>query len=83
MMQLDRPVDIDSLVSAAQTPELGAEIYTASLLAIEVDSPAQRACLAMLAARLDLPESLVTSIHREFGIPGALASSGSARAAAA
>jgi uncharacterized membrane protein YebE (DUF533 family) len=83
MMQLDRPVDIDSLVSAARTPELAAEIYTASLLAIEVDSPAERAYLAMLAARLDLPEALVASIHRELGIPGTLAPSGSAREVAA
>ncbi len=45
------------------SPEVAAEIYTASLLAVQVDSPGERAYLAMLAARLRLPDELVTTIH--------------------
>jgi uncharacterized membrane protein YebE (DUF533 family) len=61
--ELARPVDIDTLVAAAQTPEVAAEIYAAALLAIEVDTPAERAWLAMLAARLDLAAPLVAQLE--------------------
>jgi len=69
LAQLTRPVDMATLVAAAGTPEVASEIYTASLLAIDVDTPAERAYLAMLAARLGLPEELVGAIHRELEIP--------------
>ncbi len=61
--ELGRPVDIDALVAAAQTPEIAAEIYAAALLAIEIDTPAERAWLAMLAARLELAEPLVAQLE--------------------
>ena len=63
--QLEEPVDLEAIVAAATTPERAAEIYTAALLAIEVDTPAERGWLDMLAARLDLPADLVVAIHRE------------------
>jgi len=63
--QLDQPVDLNALVAAARTPEQAIEIYTASRLAIEVDTPAERGYLAMLAARLELPDQLVGAIDRE------------------
>jgi uncharacterized membrane protein YebE (DUF533 family) len=65
---LERPVDIEALVGAASTQERAVEIYSASLLAIEVDTPAERGYLAMLAAGLGLPEALVARIHREAGV---------------
>lgn len=61
--ELGRSVDIEELVAAARTPEIAAEIYATALLAIEVDTPAERAWLAMLAARLELPEALVAQLH--------------------
>jgi uncharacterized membrane protein YebE (DUF533 family) len=68
--ELHRPVDMQTLASAATTPEIAAEIYTASLLAIDVDTPAERAYLSLLAARLALPEKLVQEIHRELELGG-------------
>ncbi len=62
---LERPADIEWLVNQATSPERAAEIYAASLLAIEVDTPAERGYLAMLAARLELPDELVTNLHGE------------------
>lgn len=75
LSQLERPVDLHDLVAAAaRTPEIASEIYSASLLAIDPDTPAERAYLAMLAARL------VDAIHHELesaaldrGAPPALA----------
>jgi uncharacterized membrane protein YebE (DUF533 family) len=65
--ELGRPVDIDVLVAAAQTPQMAAEVYAAALLAIEIDTPAERAWLAMLAARLDLPVPLVAQLEARAG----------------
>lgn len=64
---LERPVELPALVAAATTQERAVEIYTASLLAIDVDTPAERGYLAMLAGALGLPEALVAQIHREAG----------------
>ena len=39
------------------------EIYVASLVAVDVDTAAEKAYLSMLAARLGLEEDLVNHIH--------------------
>ena len=62
---LEHPVDLEALVAAGGTQERALEIYTASLLAIDPDTPAERGYLAMLAGRLGLPDELVASVHRE------------------
>ncbi len=80
--EVDRPVELNGIVTEARTPEVAAEIYTASLLAIDVDTAAERAYLALLAARLGLPDALVESIHREVGIDGGPAARGPGRDAA-
>ncbi|WP_085908663.1 tellurite resistance TerB family protein [Kiloniella majae] len=63
MDQLRRPLDIDSLVALAQNKEQAVELYVASLMAIEVDDPAEQGYLSMLAARLKLEPELVSHIH--------------------
>jgi uncharacterized membrane protein YebE (DUF533 family) len=63
MDELRAPLDIDSVAQAARTPEEAAEIYTVSLLAIDVDNPAERGYLALLAARLKLEDALVAHLH--------------------
>jgi uncharacterized membrane protein YebE (DUF533 family) len=61
--ELERPVDLDSLVSAAQTDAQKAELYTASRIAIEPKTRAERGYLDMLAGRLQLPDPLVDHIE--------------------
>jgi uncharacterized membrane protein YebE (DUF533 family) len=61
--ELRKPLDIDAVARGAQSPEQAAEIYVASLLAIDVDNPAERGYLAMLAARLKLDAKLVAHLH--------------------
>ncbi len=61
--ELGRPLDIDAIVRLGTSPELAAEIYTASILAVDVDTPAERAYLDMLAARLQLAPRLIQQIH--------------------
>ena len=60
--------DIDAVAGAATTPEEAAEIYAASLLAIEGDNAAERGYLAMLAARLELDDALVAHLHRTVAV---------------
>lgn len=64
MDQLRAPLDLDAIVRDAKQPEVAAEVYAASLLAIDPDHPAEKAYLQMLAARLGLPEQLVAEIHK-------------------
>ncbi|MFN3658408.1 MAG: tellurite resistance TerB family protein [Pseudolabrys sp.] len=63
MDELRRPLDVDAVASAARSPEEAAELYTVSLLAIDVDNPSERAYLALLAARLKLDDKLVAHLH--------------------
>lgn len=63
MDELRKPLDVDAVARGARTPEEAASIYTASLLAIDVDNPAERGYLSLLAARLNLDEALVKHLH--------------------
>lgn len=69
--ELARPVDLDAIVGAAKTEAQRVEIYTASRLAIEPKTRAERGYLDMLAGRLQLPDPLVD--HIEATISGATA----------
>lgn len=62
--ELTAPLDINAVIAPATTPEIAAEIYAASLVAIEADTAAERAYLQMLAARLELDPGLVAEIHK-------------------
>jgi uncharacterized membrane protein YebE (DUF533 family) len=63
MDELRKPLDVDAVARAARTPEEAASIYTASLLAIDIDNPSERAYLGLLAARLNLDDGLVKHLH--------------------
>ena len=66
--ELRRPLDLDSIVRAVPGPEVAVEVYAASLLAIEVDTPAERAYLEALADRLQLSAPVVAQVHRALGV---------------
>lgn len=69
--ELAKPVDMDQLANAAQTEAQRVELYTASRLAIEPNTRAERGYLDMLAGRLGLDDGLVD--HIEATIAGAMA----------
>lgn len=64
MDEMRKPASIDALVAEVRVSEEAVEVYTASLLAIDPDHPAERAYLDLLAARLNLDPSLVSEIRR-------------------
>jgi uncharacterized membrane protein YebE (DUF533 family) len=61
--ELAKPLDIDAVAASATSPEQAAEVYAASLLAIDVNGVAEQGYLAMLAARLKLDPELIRSLH--------------------
>jgi uncharacterized membrane protein YebE (DUF533 family) len=62
--ELAAPVDMDGLVAAATTEEQKVQLYTASRLAIEPESRAERGYLDLLAGRLQLPDALLDHIEK-------------------
>ncbi|MCW5734842.1 MAG: tellurite resistance TerB family protein [Enhydrobacter sp.] len=64
MDELRSKLDIDAVADAASSPEEAAEIYAASLLAIDIDNAAERGYLGMLAARLKLDDALVAHLQQ-------------------
>jgi uncharacterized membrane protein YebE (DUF533 family) len=61
--ELANPVDLDAIVAAAATEEQRVELYTASRLAIEPETRAERGYLDLLAGRLGLADALVDHIE--------------------
>ena len=61
--ELEKPVDLDGLVAAARTDAQKVELYTASRLAIEPTTRAERGYLDLLAGRLKLPDALLDHIE--------------------
>ncbi|MHB0951530.1 MAG: tellurite resistance TerB family protein [Allorhizobium sp.] len=62
-LELASPTDVGALVAAAKSEEQKVELYTASRLAIDPDSRAERGYLDMLAGRLGLADALVDHIE--------------------
>ena len=62
---MGRPVDMDEILASATSPEAAAEIYIASLLAIDVDTSAEQSYLSMLAARLNIPPELAAELRHQ------------------
>jgi uncharacterized membrane protein YebE (DUF533 family) len=63
MAELDKPLELDQIVASARTEAQRAELYTASRLAIDPDTRAERGYLDLLAGRLKLPDALVDHIE--------------------
>lgn len=64
-----KPLDLESVIrSAGNEPEMAAEIYAASLLAIEVDTKAERAYMQQLAQGLGLPDQAASYIESALGV---------------
>jgi uncharacterized membrane protein YebE (DUF533 family) len=60
---------LGSIVAAAKDrPQLAAQIYAASLLAIEVDTPAERQYMQQLADRLYLTPEITAHLEKTVGL---------------
>lgn len=66
--EMRKPPDLDGLVRDVANQEQAAEVYAASLLAIEVDTDAERTYLARLADGLGLGPDVVQRLHQALGV---------------
>lgn len=69
MAEMQRPQDVVGLVAQVRGPEEAVAVYAASLLAIEVDTAAERDYLARLSRSLGLDADAVGEVHRTLGVP--------------
>jgi uncharacterized membrane protein YebE (DUF533 family) len=66
---MGKPMETDELIAAARgRPELAAQLYAASLLAIEVDTPAEKEYLESLAEGLGLEPAVTGSLRQAVGL---------------
>jgi uncharacterized membrane protein YebE (DUF533 family) len=66
--ELLSPAGLEDIVSQVKSPEMAKMVYTVSLLAIEVDTEAERAYMKTLAQQLSLNESDLNDIYRTLKI---------------
>lgn len=68
LAEVRKPLSTADIVRAVPNRQVAAQVYTASLLAIEVDTPAEKAYLQNLARDLKLEPQVVRQIHSTLGV---------------
>ena len=66
--ELFSPARLEDIVTQIKLPEMAKMVYAVSLLAIEVDTGAERAYMKTLAQQLSLNESDLKDIYLTLGI---------------
>jgi uncharacterized membrane protein YebE (DUF533 family) len=68
LAEVRKPLNTAEIVRAVPNRQVAAQLYTASLLAIEVDTPAEQTYLQNLARDLKLDAQVVRQIHSTLGM---------------
>ncbi len=69
MAEVKKPIDLNGLCAKARhQPELAAQLYAASLLAIEVDTQAEQAYMQQLGQGLGLDRATLQQLHTMVGV---------------
>jgi uncharacterized membrane protein YebE (DUF533 family) len=68
LAEVRKPMCTAEIVGAVPNRQVAAQIYAASLLAIEADTPAEQEYLQQLARDLDLDGQVVDQIHSALGV---------------
>ncbi|MBW2659479.1 MAG: DUF533 domain-containing protein [Deltaproteobacteria bacterium] len=64
-----KPMDIKAVIaSAGRDPEMAAQVYAASLLAIEVDTRAEQQYMEKLGTGLGMHPQVIAHIERTLGV---------------
>lgn len=69
MDELMRPLNLEALAAEVPNEAVASQLYAASLLAIEVDTPQEIDYLRRLAAALNLDQTTVACLHELTGAP--------------
>lgn len=69
LAEMGKPLDLEHFFQEACTrPQLAPQIYAASLLAIEVDTPAEKQYMQQIAERLNLDQRVVAELEKTVGL---------------
>ena len=68
MEEIRKPMDTEGLVRAVPNQQVAAQIYIASLMAIEVDTDAERRYMQELADKLGLNRQVTAYLHQTVGL---------------
>ncbi len=61
--ELNKPVSVEAIAALADTPETAAELYIASALVVDMESPAERAYLDQLAAAMKIDAGMIPHLE--------------------
>jgi uncharacterized membrane protein YebE (DUF533 family) len=65
MEEIGKPIDVDTLASQAQTPQIATQVYAASVMVIDAESPQETQYLQTLAQKLHIDAPLAAEIHQQ------------------
>lgn len=68
LAEMQKPMETDAIVRAVPNQQVAAQIYAASLMAIQVDTDAERAYLQELSTKLGLGQPAVAYLHKAVGL---------------
>lgn len=68
MQEIRKPMETDAIVRDIPNQQVAAQIYTASLMAIQVDTQAEQRYMQELAGKLGLPQPVVAYLHQAVGL---------------
>lgn len=63
--ELAKPLNVEDVAKLATTPEVAAQLYTASAIVIDQANDQERNYLAMLAQRLNVPQGFVDQLNQQ------------------
>jgi uncharacterized membrane protein YebE (DUF533 family) len=63
LSEMSKPVDVSRIAALADTPETAAELYMASAMVVDMDSPVERTYLDKLALAMNLDAQLVSQLE--------------------
>jgi uncharacterized membrane protein YebE (DUF533 family) len=69
--ELRKPLDLQALAADVPNSAVAAQVYAASLLAIDLDSEAEHDYMRQLGELLELDRGTITRLHEMTGAPGA------------
>ena len=66
--EMQKPLDLQGLAADIPNPQVAAQVYAASLLAVEIDTVAEKQYLEQFARLTGLSPQVVQQIHQAMGL---------------
>jgi len=66
--EMRAPLDIEAIAGEVKSPEQAAEVYAASILAVDIDTETEKQYLAKLATAMKMDPQTVVRLHQMVGV---------------